>query len=244
MDQELASEIRTAIEEAAEGRQPTPERRYHKHDQYLSYGLKTPTFRKVMKGFRRSILDLPLQKRLALEAALLGDHVGELGHAGIHVLALSVDALTPAHYPLLDDVAGDFRSWSHVDHFCGDVVQPLLDRYREDTLALLQEWNGSANHWKRRASAVAFTRGTAASGHFTEEALALCENLVWDEEDIVRKGVGWALKDNLRSAPERVLPYVKELRRRGVSSTITLYAIRDLQGREREEVLAVKKGSA
>ena len=91
---------------------------------------------------------------------------------------------------------------------------------------------------------VTFTGKVGESGEFTGEVLRLCENLVRDSEDIVQKGVGWALKDNLRSAPERVLPYIKDLRRRGVSSTITLYAIRDLKGAEREEVLRVKKGGA
>ena len=42
---------------------------------------------------------------------------------------------------------------------------------------------------------------------------------------------------------ERVLDYVKSLRRRGVSSTITLYAIRDLKGEERREVLSIKPPS-
>jgi 3-methyladenine DNA glycosylase AlkD len=88
---------------------------------------------------------------------------------------------------------------------------------------------------------VTFVRKIAKSGEFTEEVLHLCENLIWDEEDIVQKGVGWALKDNLRSAPDRILPYIRDLRQRGVSSTITLYAIRDLKGAKRQEVLAAKK---
>jgi hypothetical protein len=37
-----------------------------------------------------------------------------------------------------------------------------------------------------------------------------------------------------------VLEYVKNLRRRGVSAVITLYAIRELKGREREAILAVR----
>jgi hypothetical protein len=55
----------------------------------------------------------------------------------------------------------------------------------------------------------------------------------------VRKGVGWALKDVMRGDPDQVLAYVKELRRRGVSAVITLYAIRDLKGAERADVLRV-----
>ncbi len=56
----------------------------------------------------------------------------------------------------------------------------------------------------------------------------------------LRKGVGWALKDNMRFDKRRVLDYIRDLRRKGVSSTITLYAIRDLKGKEREEILKMK----
>lgn len=44
----------------------------------------------------------------------------------------------------------------------------------------------------------------------------------------------------MRFDKKRVLEYVKELRRKGVSSTITLYAIRDLKGEERRKVLRIK----
>ena len=137
-------------------------------------------------------------------------------------------------------MAGRFTGWSHVDDVCIAVIQPLLRAHRSETLALLERWNGSANRWKRRASVVAFVRKIGESGEFTEDALRLCENLAFDRQDLVRKGVGWALKDLMRGDRERVLEYVKELRRRGASSTVTLYAIRDLDGRERQEVLAVR----
>jgi len=39
---------------------------------------------------------------------------------------------------------------------------------------------------------------------------------------------------------QKVPDSVKNLRRKGASSTITLYAIRDLKGEEREEILSIK----
>jgi hypothetical protein len=60
-----------------------------------------------------------------------------------------------------------------------------------------------------------------------------------DEIEIHVKAVGWALKDMLRDDKQKVLTYVKQLRRQGVSSTITLYAIRDLKGKERQEILSI-----
>ena len=241
MNDTLVDDLHLAIKNTAGRQHPKPERRFHRHDEYLSYGLKASDFRSIMKVFRPRLLALSLRDRLNLAATLLGERIGELGHAGIHVVTLSVEELKPRHFTILDRMADDFRSWSHVDHFCGSVMQPLLWMYREKALAFLEGWNGSLNRWKRRGSVVTFTRKVAESGEFTAEAQRLCENLIWDKEDIVQKGVGWALKDNLRSAPEQTLPYIKNLRRRGVSSTIVLYAIRDLKGAEREAVLAVKK---
>jgi 3-methyladenine DNA glycosylase AlkD len=173
----------------------------------------------------------------------LQEHVGELGHVGLHIITLSVKDLGPKHLAYLDGLPEHFRSWSHVDHLSLGVMQPLLWRYRKETLELLEEWSRSPIRWKRRASVVTFVRKIAESGEFTKEVIHLCENLIWDDEDIVQKGVGWALKDNLRSAPDRILPFIKDLRRQGVSSTITLYAIRDLRGVKRQEVLAVKRNT-
>ncbi len=71
--------------------------------------------------------------------------------------------------------------------------------------------------------------------------MELCNNLIWQKEDLVKKAVGWALKDNmLGENKKKVLDYVKELRRKGVSSVITLYAIQNLKLNEREEVLKIK----
>lgn len=240
--QKLISDLHEEIKNTAGRRHPLVDRKFHKHEDYLSYGLTASEFRTLMKDFRQRFLQLPFQERLDTASRLLREHIGDLGHAGLYFLTLSVKDITPKHFVFLDILPEHFRSWSHVDHLSLGVMQPLLWQYRKETLELLDEWNRSPIRWKRRASIVPFTRKAAKSGEFTDEVIRLCENLIWDEEDIVQKGVGWALKDNLRSAPDRVFPYIKDLRRRGVPSTVTLYAIRDLKGEKRREVLEIKKG--
>lgn len=91
--------------------------------------------------------------------------------------------------------------------------------------------------WLRRMSVVIFTRKVAKSGQFTDIALEMCDNLIHAEEDLVQKGVGWALKDLMKADKDRILDYVRQLRRDKISSTITLYAIRDLKGQERKDFL-------
>jgi 3-methyladenine DNA glycosylase AlkD len=240
MIETLVADLRQALQAAA-GREPRIDSRNHKGYRYLSFRLYTADFRRVLRAFKERFLVLSLDERLDLAGQLLAAGIGELGHAGIHVLALSVAQLSPEHLPILDRLCDHLIGWSQVDQLCIDVIQPLLWAFRQDTLDLLESWNHSPNPWKRRASVVAFSRKVGESGEFTEEALRLCESLVWDHEDLVQKGVGWALKDNLRSAPQPIVAYVKDLRRRGVPSTITLYAIRDLRGALRQEVLDVTK---
>ena len=243
MIEKWVAEIHQAIKDITGRANPVPDRQFHKHDEYLSYGLKASEFREMLKEIRPRFLELPLQKKMDLAERFLRERVGELGHVGLYIITLSVKDLTPEHFAYLDGMPEHFRSWSHVDHLALGVMQPLLWQHRKETLELLGEWNRSPVRWKRRASVVTFVRKAAKSGEFTDEVIQLCENLIWDEEDIVQKGVGWALKDNLRSAPDRILPYIKDLRRRGVSSTITLYAIRDLRGAKRREVLSVTRNA-
>ena len=235
---ELVAEIRAAIESAATG-PPAPDRKFNKNDEFVAYGLNVPVWRKIMREFWPRLRALSPGERLDLAEALFAEGEGWLGHSAIYVLAMSVGALGHRDFERLDRMAERFTGWSHVDDVCISVIQPLLRAHRSETLALLERWNRSPNRWKRRASVVAFVRKIGDSGEFTEDALRLCENLVFDREDLVRKGVGWALKDLMRGERQRVLEYVKELRRRRVSSTITLYAIRDLDGRERRDVLEV-----
>lgn len=241
MGSTLIADLRRALESTSGRDCPQPERRFHKDDDYLSFELSARDYRRIMKEFRPRFLELPLQERLKTAARLAAEHIGELAHAGIHMAALSVKELEPRHLSFLDRLADDFRDWSEVDHFCLDVAQPLLWKHTEAMLALLKGWNRSGNRWKRRASVVAFTRKVGESGRFTKHVLQMCKDLMWDEEDIVQKGVGWALKDNLRSAPKQVGPFIKRLRQKGAPSTITLYAIRDLRGKARQEILAAKK---
>ena len=44
----------------------------------------------------------------------------------------------------------------------------------------------------------------------------------------------------MRGDKQKVLGYVKQIRRAGAPAIITLYAIRDLKGKERQEVLSIR----
>ena len=217
-------------------------KRWDKIKDYETYGLSASDYTALYKIFNPSFFVLNLEERFLLSEMWAGTGNSTLIHLGIHLLRLSDRAqeLNPSHFSFLDWFIEHFKGWGNTDLFCSAIIQPLLEVYTEETIELLRRWNSSLNPMKRRASVVAFTRKTAESGKYIDFTLEMCNNLIWDTEDLVKKGVGWALKDTLRFDRIRILNYVKDLRRKGVSSTITLYAIRDIKGKERQEILSIK----
>ena len=237
--EDLYTDLVLAIQQRANPGFAAQNRVWCKNADYRSYGLKAKDHREIYRIYRQEIQQLPLRGRLHLARGLVLSGFAEEANFANGVLALSVKELIPANFPYLDEHLNYIHGWGQTDDFCINVLQPLLWKYPQKILALLHDWNQSENLWKRRASVVVFVRKVGASGKFSHAALELCENLLWDQEDLVQKGVGWALKDNLRGDRERMLEYIKTLRRRGVPATITLYAIRDLKGAERYAVLEI-----
>jgi 3-methyladenine DNA glycosylase AlkD len=205
-----------------------------------SYGLGEAEEKDLIESYLDNFKQLSLEERFELARMFYAADFSEQVNFGDAILRLSLNELAPGHYDFLDEIGSCLSNWADTDWFCIYILQPLLKKNPEETLRLLRKWNSSDSLWKRRASVVTFARKIGMSGEFTDEALELCDNLIWDEEDMVRKGVGWTLKDNMRGAKRRVVDYVKSLRRKGVSSVITLYAIRDLKGKAREKVLKIK----
>ena len=213
------------------------DKKYHKYDGHRSLGIKAGVLDKLLKQYKTEVKNLSCKEAFALAQMLYKDKIEDTILAGNFVLQNKIDCIGKSELPLLDKALDSFCSWSTIDDFCIDVLQPILLKYPNDMLRFLKKWNQSKSMWKRRASVVVFVRKVGESGKFTNEALALCENLIFDKEDLVQKGVGWCLKDVMRGDKKKVFEYVKKLRKRSVPATITLYAIRDLKGSERAEIL-------
>jgi 3-methyladenine DNA glycosylase AlkD len=209
-------------------------------EQYREMAIDTPAVRRLARQFSREFRVLAWHNQISLVQRLLEQGSNKAAHLGVFLLGLSVHDSTFVDAVALDSMVGAFRGWSVTDAFCIEVMQPLLERFTSDVLSLTADWATSECLWKRRASVVVFARKIGASGDYTHDGLAACDRLIADCSDLVRKGVGWALKDLMRGDRDPVLAYVISLRKRGVSSVITLYALRDITGAERKRILAIK----
>ena len=204
--------------------------------------VRTGDLRRVTRSIHRMAAEVPINERLDLIETLYQNTDWQCHLCATQLLSHSVDEIDEQHLPRIAVFVTSFDTWGKIDDFGTSVLHHLMLKNPEAILPLVRTWNRSSSMWERRLSMVAFTRKVGESGRFTAECLRLAENLLNDPEDLVQKAVGWALKDTLRGDHDTTLTYIKSLRRRGISSVITLYAIRDLQGKEREEVLALKKG--
>lgn len=241
----LHRQISAALEAAA-GRPAAIGPAHAQSEPITYYGVPKAAWRELYAQWRQPFSELGIEDRLALARLLLRSHIEEEGHVALAALRAGIADLMPSTFDELDRLLDEFSSWSMTDDFASgkpSITWYLLQRYPKETLTLLARWNRSRNRWKRRASVITFTRAVAASGEYVDVTLRFCKALQHDSDDLVRKAVGWALKDTIRAGPaakRRVVALVKEMRRAGISSTITLYAIRDLKGAEREAILRVK----
>ena len=204
---------------------------------YKSYGVRADGKKQIIKTHRAAMRALTIDEKLALSHRLIKSRYGEQQSVALYLLESVVAYFTPEKFAELDELIRCLHGWSKIDSYTGSLLRDVLLAYPAEMETLVRQWNQDGDMWLRRASVVLFTRKIARSGQFNDLGLAMCDALVRDSEDLVLKGVGWALKDMMRSEKERVIEYVKQLRAQGVSSVVTLYAIRDLKGVERAAVL-------
>ena len=228
----IVSDLETAGRESryrADATEPDP--------RYKSYGVRAEAKKRIMRAHRAAIRSLQVQDQLILAKKLIESEYGEQQSVGLFVLEPLADQFSPDKFDELDKYVRYLHGWSKIDSYTGSLLRDVLFQYPDEFINLIQSWNQDEDLWLRRASVVLFTRKVAKSGRFNDVALELCNNLVYDPELLVQKGVGWSLKDLMRNDKERIINFVIELRARGVSSVITLYAMKDIKGDERAAIL-------
>jgi 3-methyladenine DNA glycosylase AlkD len=113
-------------------------------------------------------------------------------------------------------------NWAHCDDLASHCVGGLLVLFPQ-TIERTLPWLTSPNRWLRRAGAVCCVM-PARHGLYLHHEFRVADVLLHDEDDLVRKGYGWMLKEASKAWPREVLEFV--LARREVMPRVALrYAI-------------------
>lgn len=214
---------------AADANEPDP--------RYLGYGVRAPEMKRVVSGRKAEFAPLMTEQKVELAKRLIASGYGEQKSVALALLESVPDYFSPKRFDDLEDLIRGLHGWSKIDSYTGLFLKDILEAHEAEFLRLLKAWNSDDDLWLRRASVVIFTRKVAKSGKYKDVALAHCGTLLHDPEHLAQTGVGWCLRDLMRWHKDEILDYVIDLRKQGVGSKITLYALQDIKGDERAAIL-------
>ena len=125
-------------------------------------------------------------------------------------------------------------NWAHTDSIAPHIFGELVEMYPALPIKVFK-WTKSSNRWMRRASAVTYVLH-ARHGKFHEWVYRTADILLGDEDDMVRKGLGWMLKCASQSDEASVVDYL--LRNHDKTSRLVLrYATEKMKQENRKLIL-------
>ncbi len=205
MDTHLEA-IRTQLRALAEPRFREGAARYFQGSATL-YGVRAPAVRRIAQELYREVRAWPLAQRNRLCTELWKGGTLEEGGVAIYLYQRFHRQCGLCEFQLFEKWIDRFvHNWAHCDGVATGLVAAAI-RNEPALLERVPPWTASQNRWKRRAAAVSLVR-EARAGRHTAEILRVADALLADADDMVRKGVGWLLKDAYPAKPKEVLAFL------------------------------------
>jgi 3-methyladenine DNA glycosylase AlkD len=126
------------------------------------------------------------------------------------------------------------NNWAHTDSIAPHIFGELVGKYPHLTERVFK-WTESSNRWMRRASAVTYVLHSR-HGRFHDVVYRTADALLSDDDDMVRKGVGWMLKSASQADEKGVVEYLMNNRDRA-SRLVLRYATEKVSPANRSLVL-------
>jgi 3-methyladenine DNA glycosylase AlkD len=208
----VAAQIRRALADGGSSEHAEGVQWFFK-DEIKSHGWYTTDLRRAAVRFRREV-----RKERGLDFLLeVADHLfsGSVLEEKVDAVFLleKLDAEFGDHeFKRFESWIGRISSWADHDALVHYLIAPMVAAKPARAKAVLR-WAKSPNRWQRRAACVALIRGARAKMFFPE-ITKLSNSLLTDEDDMVRKGLGWLLRETAKFDARRTVPYLMKIRER------------------------------
>ena len=216
--------------------------RYFRGDHRLGfYNVGAGPMRALARSIHAAHPDWSIDDAMAFADLLIVDRHLEVKLVGIEVVARCHRAFTPK---LLGRwkrwLAGNHSAnWATTDAICGVLIGPLLVK-RPELAESLRGWSKDGNMWVRRASVVGLL-ALARRGKALDLVYANARRLHGDEEDLIQKAVGWALREAGKADAVRLERYLR-VNGPSIPRTTVRYAIERFPIEKRRALLAATRG--
>lgn len=208
-------------------------------EEIRSHGWYMKDLRKLARRFRRVIRgDAGLDYLVAVADELFQGSVLEEKVLAVLLLEPCVADCKAKHFKLFEQWLDRVSTWADHDALVQYLIGPMLvaDPRRVRRVFV---WSRSPNRWRRRAAAVALLRGTN-QGMFWDEVQRITHLLLEDEDDMVRKGLAWLLRETARYDGKRTMPLLISIRERAPRLVLRT-ACERLTAEQRVRVLGYSK---
>ena len=203
-------------------------------EEIRSHGWRTADLRRYARALNQKLRGDP-SSLLAVAEALFGRDVLEEKALGVLVLQPSLRGFGSAEFRRFERWLTRVSTWADHDALVMFLLGPLMTADpRRARRAVI--WSWSKHRWHRRAAAVVLIDGVR-KGLFTCEAADMTYRLLADDDDMVRKGLGWLLREWGKVRPEETVPLLMDVRTQAARLVLRT-ACERLPARDRARILA------
>lgn len=208
----LVEEVRAELRRRGSSRVRASIGRFFTPDQRVdSYGVASPQLKRIAQEIYREVKAWPAVARDRFCTQLWRGGTNEEGALVCYVYRRFGKQCGAREFALFTRWLDRYvDNWGHTD---GLSLWLLGASIANDPALIgeLEAWTRSKNRWKRRASAVALVP-SARRGLHTGEIFRIAAPLIPDDDDMVRKGVGWLLKETYPKKPAETMQFLAPFR--------------------------------
>jgi len=209
---EIAAQIRQALKRGGSAEHAAGVQWFFK-EEIKSHGWYTADLRRALRRCRREILrehDFNFLVRVADQ--LFSGSVLEEKVAAVFLLEKMDAQCGDREFKRFESWLDRISSWADHDGLVHYLIAPMVAA-KPARVKNVFRWAKSQKRWHRRAACVALIRGARAKMFFPK-IVQLSDSLLADEDDMVRKGLGWLLRETAKYDPRHTVPYLMEIRGR------------------------------
>ena len=233
----IANHIRRVLLDGASAPHTEEVQRFFKHE-VKSRGWYTAELRKLAVRFRRTIVaESGMPFLLQVADQLFRGQVLEEKVVAVSMLQGIVGDFGNPEFKLFESWLDRVGTWADHDALVHYLVGPMIAK---DDLLLSRppRWAKSKNRWHQRAAAVSLIHSTRQHKHF-DHIQRVTEILLPSKDDMVRKGLGWLLREAAKFNPQQTVAYLMTIRERAPRLVLRT-ACETLPAATKEKVLGKK----
>lgn len=234
---ELIEQARAELRRLASGKMRQSLGRFFTEDQPIdSYGVASPDVKRIAQSVYRALKAWPVAERDRFCTELWASGKNEEGALVCYVYKRFAKTCGEREFGLFTRWLDRYvANWGHTDGLALWLLGASIAN-EPGLIGELDAWTGAKNRWKRRAAAVTLVP-SARRGLHTREIFRIAHPLLPDEDDMVRKGVGWLLKETYPKKPVEVMRFLMP-RRGGTSRLVLRYAAEKMSSSDRTLLLS------